>query len=238
MSPVPGPASPNRATLETVAIRLRPMLSDLVFVGGQVAELLITDPAAIRVRPTADVDVVLSTPSKTNYRAIEEKLVALGLRNDLSANAPLCRWLTPEGLNVDVMPVDQAILGFSNQWYPTAVERAIEYSLKDELVIQIPTAPVFLAMKWEAFLGRGEGDFLGSHDLEDIITVVADRPELLDELAGEPSDVRHWLSARAREFLDDSQSAYALQGALPDALALPALMEETRARFERLAIGK
>ena len=109
--------SPNRAILESVAVRLKPLLPDLVFVGGQVAELLVTDPAAVRVRPTDDVDVVASTTSRIQYRSIEERLVALGLRNDLSEDAPICRWLTPEDLKVDVLPVDQAILGFSNQWY-------------------------------------------------------------------------------------------------------------------------
>lgn len=108
--------SPNRATLESVALQLKPLLPDLVFVGGQVAELLITDPAAIRVRPTVDVDVVVSTTSKIQYRSIEQRLAALGLRNDQSEGAPICRWLTPEGLKVDVMAADQEIMGFSNQW--------------------------------------------------------------------------------------------------------------------------
>ncbi len=227
--------SPNRAILESVAFRLEPLLPDLVFVGGQVAELLITDPAAIRVRPTADVDVVVSTTSKLQYRSIEERLVALGLRNDLREDAPICRWLTPEDVQVDVMPVDQAILGFSNQWYRMAVERAVDYALTDEVVIQVPTAPVFLATKWEAFLGRGEGDLLGSHDLEDIITVVAGRPEVLEELDGESVELRQWLANKAREFLEDTQSAYALQGALPDVVDLPDLMAEIQARFERIA---
>jgi len=172
--------SPNRPILESVAVRLESLLSDLVFVGGQVAELLVTDPAAVRIRPTTDVDVVVSTASRVGYKSIEKRLVALGLRNDLSADAPICRWLTPDNLQVDVLPVDQAVLGFSNQWYWTAVERAVDYPLTDDIVIQIPTAPVFLATKWEAFIRRGEGDLLWSHDLEDIVTVVAGRAEILE----------------------------------------------------------
>lgn len=227
--------SPNRATLESVALQLKPLLPDLVFVGGQVAELLITDPAAIRVRPTVDVAVVVSTTSKIQYRSIEQRLAALGLRNDQSEGAPICRWLTPEGLKVDVMAADQEIMGFSNQWYPTAIERAVEYRLTDEVVIRIPTAPVFLATKWEAFLGRGEGDILGSHDLEDIITVVAGRPEVSEELGEEPAEVRTWLARYAREFLDNPQSVYALQGALPDTVRLPDLLAEIQSRFEQIA---
>ena len=106
----------------------------------------------------------------------------------------------------------QEIMGFSNQWYPTAIERAVEYRLTDEVVIRIPTAPVFLATKWEAFLGRGEGDLLGSHDLEDIITVVAGRPEVSEELSEEPAEVRTWLARYAREFLDNPQSVSVVSG--------------------------
>lgn len=230
-----GIPSPNRATLESVAVHLKPLLPNLVFVGGQVAELLITDPAAIRVRPTTDVDVVVSTTSRVEYRSIEEQLERLGLHNDQSEGAPICRWVTPNGLKVDVMPVDQPVLGFSNKWYRSAVDRAVNYQLSDEATIQIPTAPVFLATKWEAFLGRGEGDFLGSHDLEDIITVVAGRPEILRELEEEPTEIRDWLSTSIRTFLDDPQSTYAIQGALPDIAATPELLTEIQGRFERIA---
>ena len=39
------------------------------------------------------------------------------------------------------------------------------------------TAPYFMATKIEAFYGRGGDDFLGSHDMEDIITVIDGRPD-------------------------------------------------------------
>jgi hypothetical protein len=43
-----------------------------VFVGGQVAELLVTDPAAVRVRPTDDVDVVVPITTRTSMRCVHE----------------------------------------------------------------------------------------------------------------------------------------------------------------------
>jgi len=232
---VNGQASPNRANLVRVASQLRPLLTEMVFVGGQVAELLNTDPAAARIRPTDDVDVLVSATSRVEYRTIERKLAALGLQNDLSEDAPICRWLTPDGLRVDVMPVDQEILGFSNQWYSAAAARAVEYRLTNELTVKIPTAPLYLAMKWDAFLGRAEGDVLGSHDLEDIISVVAGRPEMLEEMETESEELRRWLAKKAREFLDEPLSEYAIHGALPDAVALPGLISEIRSRFERIA---
>jgi len=42
------------------------------------------------------------------------------------------------------------------------------------------TAPVFIATKLEAFHDRGGGDFLVSHDLEDVVTVIDGRPALID----------------------------------------------------------
>lgn len=43
--------SPNRNLLLRVANRLEPLLDELVFVGGQVTELLITDPIGERCVP-------------------------------------------------------------------------------------------------------------------------------------------------------------------------------------------
>ena len=68
------------------------------------------------------------------------------------------------------MPTDEKILGFSNRWYKAAIHSAITYQLTEDLTIRSVTAPYFLATKMEAFLGRGHGDFLGSHDFEDMMT--------------------------------------------------------------------
>jgi hypothetical protein len=44
--------SPNREALVRVARALGPLTEELVFVGGQVGKLLVTDSGAVRVRPT------------------------------------------------------------------------------------------------------------------------------------------------------------------------------------------
>jgi hypothetical protein len=43
------------------------------------------------------------------------------------------------------------------------------------------TAPYFLACKLAAFRSRGEGDYLMSHDMEDIVAVLDGRPEVVWE---------------------------------------------------------
>ena len=49
-------------------------------------------------------------------------------------------------------------------------------------VIRMVSAPYFLITKLEAFNGRGNGDYLMSHDIEDIVAVLDGRPEIFDEM--------------------------------------------------------
>lgn len=119
-----GDISPNRAVLVAVARRLMPILDDVVFVGGQVGELLITAPGSTRIRPTMDVDLIVEATSRVAYHEVEVRLDALGLTNDTREGAPICRWLTPEGHAVDVMPAAGDVLGFTNQWYAVALSVA------------------------------------------------------------------------------------------------------------------
>lgn len=227
--------SPNALDLIVVASRLRPILDDVVFVGGQVTELLITQPGAVPVRPTMDVDLVVEVATRPAFRKVETTLQRLGLAQDTAEGAPICRWTTPEGLRVDVMPSAIRVLGFSNRWYPMAVERSWSHELSPGLTIRIPEPPVFLATKWEAYLGRGKGDVLGSHDVEDVIALVAGRPQIVAEVAGAPPDLRAYLVAISRAFLDEDLADYAVQGAVPDAGITPAVLDQVLGRFQAIA---
>jgi hypothetical protein len=55
--------------------------------------------------------------------------------------------------------------------------------------IHLITAPAFLATKFEAFLSRGGGDMLASHDFEDVINVVEGCAAIEAEMAGADEDV-------------------------------------------------
>ena len=143
--------SPNRIVLVAVARRLAPILEDIVFVGGQVGELLISSPGSTRIRPTTDVEIVVEASTRSSYRETEIKLSALGLSNDVREGAPICRRVTPEGHAVDVIPAVGDVLGFTNRWYPAALAEARPVELEEGVVIQVPPAPVFLGTKWEAF---------------------------------------------------------------------------------------
>src|SRR5438105_8408166 len=148
----------NLESLTSVARLLRPMLEDLVFVGGCTTALLITDPAAAEVRPTYDVDSIAEIRSYAEYTAFSGRLRQLGFMEDQSEGSPICRWAHGE-IRLDVMPTDERILGFSNRWYKLAMESAVRVQLADNLTIRVVTAPLFLGTKLEAFKGRGKNDY-------------------------------------------------------------------------------
>lgn len=100
----------------------------------------------------------------------------------------ICRWRV-DGITVDIMPTDETILGFTNRWYTEVVATAQPATVpiladeEPELKILLVTPLCFVATKIEAFLGRGNGEYYMSHDLEDIVTVLNGRAELVNEVS-------------------------------------------------------
>jgi len=172
---------PNLEMLQLAADGLRPLLEDVVFVGGCATGLLITDSAAPPTRETLDVDVIVELASSYDYHMLSEQLRQRGFREDQSDGAPMCRWLF-QSVKVDVMPTDEAILGFSNRWYAEAMASASNVRLPAGTNIRMVTAPFFLATKLEAFYGRGNSDYMASHDLEDLIAVLDGRDSIVSEV--------------------------------------------------------
>jgi hypothetical protein len=154
--------------------------------------------------------------SYAKYAALSERLRALGLAEDTAPGAQLCRWRRDQ-LIVDVMPVDEHVLGFSNRWYPAAIETSQTLRIAGHEV-RVVTPALFIATKLDAFHGRGGGDIVASHDLEDIIAVVDGRPEIVSEVAAASADVRDCIGREIRALLDNPDFVEALGGfLLPDA---------------------
>ena len=163
--------NPNIDILIKTVSLLGPLADEMVFLGGCATGLLLSDPAAPPIRVTKDVDVIVEVTTLTSYHRLSEQLRDRGFREDLSTGAPICRWKA-EGSVLDVMPTNPKILGFGNQWFGPALQTAISIELLPKRSIRLVTGPYFLATKFEAFEGRGKGDYLLSHDLEDIIALV------------------------------------------------------------------
>lgn len=207
-------ANPNFQLLVDAAKLLKPILGELVFVGGCATGLLITDKAAADVRPTYDVDAIAEITSYMEYTEFSERLKALGFREDMREGAPLCRWRR-QTTTLDVMPLDGKILGFKNTWYSPALKSAEQHELEPGLKILVVNAVYFCPCKAEAFGDRGKYDYMGSRDLEDVIAVVDGRPELAQEIQAAREDVRSYLAQEIKKLCDAREFLDALPGHLP-----------------------
>ncbi len=178
--------------------------------------MFITDPATPEVRATQDVDVIVEVASRMAYYRLEEGLRRRGFKQDMSENAPVCRWLV-DRIKVDIMPTQEEILGFSNRWYLPAIKNADLHQLENDLTIKLVTPPYFLATKIEAFKGRGGGDYVASHDMEDIITILDGRPEIVSEIRSASADLKDFLSRTFRALLTNGEFLDSIPGHLsPD----------------------
>jgi hypothetical protein len=207
-------ANPNLQLLTDAAKLLKPILEELVFVGGCATALLITDKAAADVRPTFDVDAIAEITSYAAYADFSERLRNLGFQEDAREGAPRCRW-RQQTTTFDVMPLDKKILGFSNTWYRPAMDHAGEHELEKDLKIRLVAPVYFCASKLEAFAGRGKNDFHASRDLEDLIAVVDGRAELVGEIQAAARDARSYLAEEIKKLISIREFNDALPGHIP-----------------------
>lgn len=156
--------------IKLVAVALGELNQSAVFVGGATVPFYLPEEIKSEARPTEDIDVVLELVPKRKLHDFDDLLRKKGFQNDTSTGAPLCRWILGS-IKVDIMTTDDGMLGFTNRWYADGVANATSVEC-DGMAIQILTLPFFLATKIEAFKGRGKGDFLLSHDIEDVITII------------------------------------------------------------------
>lgn len=215
--------------LSTVARYLGHLKEKVVFVGGMIRGLLITDPAAGAARPTDDVDLIVDVPNYKAFADLNQELRGLGFRELIEGGAPICRWVVA-GVRADVMPIDPGILGFTNVWYAGAMEHPAVVAGPDGN-IRILDAPHYCATKLEAFAARGDGDYL-HRDVEDFIAVVDGRSTLIEEISSSPDEVRTFLAEVTAQLMATQAFVDALPGHLEgDAgsqARLPLLLQRLR----------
>jgi len=210
--------STNITRIRAVSNALGKLRDQVVFVGGATISLY-ADRIATEVRSTDDVDILLEIATRAKFVQIEEQLREMGFKNDTTAKF-VGRYLL-KGFVVDVMPLDEEILGFSNRWYKEGYRTAIEYSIDDQHPIKIFTAPYFVAAKLEAFNSRGRGDGRTSTDFEDIVFVLENRRAIWDEMKTADETVRSFLTIQfqtlranrnIREWIDGHSGSYSPPG--------------------------
>jgi predicted nucleotidyltransferase len=116
------------------------------------------------------------------------------------------------------MPNNERVLGFSNMWYTDALKTADSVMLPEAAIeIRVVTAPYFFGTKLEAFKGRGKGDFIMSHDLEDLVAVLDGRPTTVDERKAARPELRMYIASEFAALLAKADFVDALPGLLlPD----------------------
>lgn len=197
-----------------VAHQLGELAQEVVFADGASTGLLVTDPAIADVRPTIDVDVIVEVISHADYFRLRERLRQTGFGESMDEQV-ICRWKYGEIL-LDVMPTDERILGFSNRWYAGAFHNAKDIVI-DDITIKLIRAPYFLGTKLEAFFGRGKADYMASHDLEDLITVLDGRLEIVEEVQQSQEGIKQYLAEQFERLLANDEFLDALPGHLaPD----------------------
>jgi len=206
--------NPNLEILMLAVEQLDELANEMVFVGGCATGLLITDSAAPPIRVTRDVDAIVQIFSHNDYYKLSKKLRAKGFAEDTSDGAPLCRWTT-KNVILDVMPTDTKILGFGNKWYVPAAKDAQTVQLASGKSIRMVSAPYFLITKLEAFDGRGRGDYLLSHDIEDIVAVLDGRPAIIEEIKKSEPKLAKELSQRFQALLQDERFVDSVSGHMP-----------------------
>ena len=152
----------------------------------------------------------------------------------MNAAAPVCRWRVDK-VAVDVMPTLEKILGFSNRWYPLAMATATPAALPSGLIIRLVHAPVFIGTKLEAFSGRGNGDYLFSHDLGDFLSIMDGRDALITECQQSDSELRAYLSDWATRLLAAPAFLEALPGHLLGDAASQQRLPDLKAKLHLLA---
>jgi predicted nucleotidyltransferase len=185
----------NIVRIKAVANALGELKDKVVFVGGSTISLY-PDRPVFEVRPTDDVDVIIEILNYVDRMELEEKLRSIGFTHDIESGI-ICRYKI-QGIIVDIMPTNDASIGFANKWYPDGFANAINHQIDEMLTVKILSAPYYIATKLEAHKSRGNNDGRTSHDFEDIIYVLENRATIWKEMNNAGESLKEYLQS---EFL-------------------------------------
>jgi predicted nucleotidyltransferase len=188
----------NLKVVEKVAIALEELNNDVIYVGGAVISLYVTDEGAEQPRPTKDIDISVQISSYGQMDELREKLALKKIYPAPTENI-MYRY-THEEILIDFIPYEETPLGPTNSWLKPGFEKAYPINI-GELEIKILPVSLFLATKWEAYKSRGT-DPRTSHDFEDIIYILDNNKELVEDFHNADHDVQDFLKEMSSEILN------------------------------------
>lgn len=208
------PKSEIERTLDRVAGELDWLAPPPVFLGGATIGLFLDDFGRAQLRPTHDIDcIVPEVITRVGWWRLEEKLRQRGWSP--AKGGPICRYQSPNGALVDLMPEAPEALGFTGRWYSLAVRGALRSELFTGRFILVPAPEILLACKLEAWQDRGREDPLLSQDLEDVVSLLDGCRELDERVAGASEYLQRWLAEVFAEILDHPDMLDAVLAQLP-----------------------
>jgi hypothetical protein len=99
------------------------------------------------------------------------------------------RWRSPAAIPFDLVPAGDHPGGSRSDWDALALKGPVVLSIDGVVIRHVPAA-IFVAMKLGAYADRGNGNVHASHDIEDVIALMASRPSIVDDVRGAHAKVR------------------------------------------------
>lgn len=187
----------NLKVVEKVALALGDLNDEIIYVGGAVVSLYVTDEGAEQPRPTKDIDISVQI---STYAQMDNLRLKLAKKNIYPAsNEKIIYRYSYEDILIDFIPYEDSPLGPTNRWLKPGFKRAYPIKL-GETEINILPVSIFIATKWEAFKSRG-GDPRFSHDFEDIIYVIDTNLAFVEDVKNAHKDVKSFLKEMSKEIL-------------------------------------
>ena len=187
----------NLKIVEKVASALEEINEEVLYVGGAVVSLYITDEGAEQSRPTKDIDISVQISSYSEMDVLREKLESKNIY-PASTETILYRYALQDIL-IDFIPFEDTPLGPTNRWLKPGFDKAYPVEIGRQRIRILPVS-WYLATKWEAFKNRGS-DPRTSHDFEDIIYVIDNNLELVENVNEADKEIQDFLKEMASEIL-------------------------------------
>ncbi|MEO6054173.1 MAG: hypothetical protein ABIP97_09190 [Chthoniobacterales bacterium] len=123
----------------------------------------------------------------------------------------------------------------NSKCFPEVLSTAEMKNLGEGITGPVITAPLFLATKIEAFNDRGNADFFGSHDLEDIVTLIDGCEGIATQMEKVSPPIREHVSLTCTNFLLNRDFQDALPGHISAISGGAQRVDIILSRFQRIA---
>jgi len=191
----------NLKVVEKIAKVLGEINNEVIYVGGAVVSLYVTDEGAEQPRPTKDIDISVQISTYGQMDVLRENLATKRIF-PAPTETILYRYIYEDVL-IDFIPFEPTALGPTNSWLKPGFSKAYSEKIGSEEIKILPVS-MYLATKWEAYKSRGGSDPRMSHDFEDIIYVIDNNLHLVEDVKNAEKDVQEFLKSMSNEILTHS----------------------------------